>query len=307
MERIYLILMSICSYDKIKNIDDYNFVKHNAHNMIKELDEIQLYNLKLYVYRKRIGCEEDKEKTFSSHFPIASIFMGGLIGCFGNLWQVLVFGIIMIIFLVNRNNQHMEKHFDTIQSHKILEKILDEELKQKEGKEQTFNKYKKILKKYRESYILVAETRDSIDKNNDYLNNYISMLIKEVSNLKKRMRKILFIDFVLELVTIRILSVYIYQISFLYEYFLDIFKFLLVLSILFIAVGIIYYIRISDKITCINKKIFYMGNELYSNSNISNDKREYFDKYIFNSKKECFLSRLLKKIKKLKIFKVDPE
>lgn len=152
MEQVYSKIIKICSYKKITDANDYKYTKEEILSVIKNIDNKDLKNLRLLVYKKRVECQTANELTFSSHLPFVLIFPSvlagylgsyliGSFGVIGSFILMVAYIFVCAYFIIHRNNELMEEHKNKIQSHLFLEKILDDEILSREKNEFNYHNF----------------------------------------------------------------------------------------------------------------------------------------------------------------------
>lgn len=143
MEQIYDRIIQLCVYDDINTVASFNDIAKKITKIVNKLDDTELSDLRLHVYKKKVEYQNSKEMTFSSHFPfiliLPSVFSGylGTIfletnGILAGLGIMIVYALICGFVIIRANNKLIREHTNRIESHVFLEKIIDEEIKNRD-------------------------------------------------------------------------------------------------------------------------------------------------------------------------------
>lgn len=139
MEETYLKCISLCSYDEINSAASYNDVNRKIIKIISKLEDYELNDLRIYIYKKKVEYENSKETSFSSHLPYILLIPGTFASYLGSVVSQLhgeIWGFAVIIgymvscgiVILTSNNKLMKKHTNRIRSHLLLEKMIDDEI-----------------------------------------------------------------------------------------------------------------------------------------------------------------------------------
>lgn len=140
MEQIYDRIIQLCVYNDINTASSFNDIAKKITKIINKLDDTELSDLRLYVYKKKVEYKNSKEMTFSSYLPFVLIlpsvfseYLGTIFletkGILSGLGIMMIYALICGFVIIRANNKLIREHINRIESHVFLEKIIDEEIK----------------------------------------------------------------------------------------------------------------------------------------------------------------------------------